>query len=568
MKVLFVTRHFGCLRNYERAIAGLAARGHQVHLAALVSDLLGGESLVRRLATDHLGITWERLPQPPPDPQWQDIQARLHLMIDYLRYLEPAYKTTPMLVKRAARRTPQGLLRLVRLPGMRLKVARRTVRWCLGVLDAAVPRAPHIEEYLRARDADVVLFTPLLGLGSEEADYLDEAVRLGLRTIFCVWSWDNLSSKSLVRTIPDAVTVWNEVQAQEAIALHAIPAGRVVVTGAQSFDHWFERRPSRTREAFCQRVGLPSDRPFILWVCSALFRGSPVEAAFVRRWIEAIRHSDDPALRDAAVLVRPHPSRMKEWERVSLKDLPAVSLWGANPIDPDSKDDYFDSLYYSAAVAGLNTSAFLEAAIAGRPVYTVLLPEYYENQEGTLHFPYLLNVAGGLLYAARSMAAHLGDLAGALRQPCEAAERSRRFVAAFLRPLGMEVTGTERFIQAVEQVANRGRAAARVPGPWATVARAPLRLAVTRRDRPRVQRALLSPREWEDTQAREALRAADRADKARRRREYEERRRVELARREEALRLKEEAFKRHRAEKRAKKKLQAQGSGQGVSSGS
>ena len=35
------------------------------------------------------------------------------------------------------------------------------------------------------------------------------------------------------------------------------------MTGTQCYDQWFGRRPSRTREQFCARVGLPADRPSI-----------------------------------------------------------------------------------------------------------------------------------------------------------------------------------------------------------------------------------------------------------------------------------------------------------------
>ena len=52
-----------------------------------------------------------------------------------------------------------------------------------------------------------------------------------------------------------------------------------------------------------------------------------------------------------------------------------AALYGRNPLNPDAKADYFDSLYHSHAVVGLVTSAFLEAAIVGRPVHTLLLPE-------------------------------------------------------------------------------------------------------------------------------------------------------------------------------------------------
>ncbi len=80
----------------------------------------------------------------------------------------------------------------------------------------------------------------------------------------------------------------------------------------------------------------------------------------MRRWVQSLRESAEPALRNAAILIRPHPARMDEWRDVDLSAFEHVSLYGSNPVDDASKDDYFESLFYSAAVVGLNTSAFLE----------------------------------------------------------------------------------------------------------------------------------------------------------------------------------------------------------------
>ena len=46
------------------------------------------------------------------------------------------------------------------------------------------------------------------------------------------------------------VLVWNETQKLEAARFHAIAPERVIVTGAQCFDQWFDRMPSTSREAF------------------------------------------------------------------------------------------------------------------------------------------------------------------------------------------------------------------------------------------------------------------------------------------------------------------------------
>ena len=72
------------------------------------------------------------------------------------------------------------------------------------------------------------------------------------------------------------------------------------------------------------------------------------------------------------------------------------------PIDGDSRAEYFDALYYSSAVVGINTSAFIEAGIIGRPVYAIILAdEFSGTQAGTIHFRYLTEVGGGIAQAGR-----------------------------------------------------------------------------------------------------------------------------------------------------------------------
>jgi hypothetical protein len=175
-----------------------------------------------------------------------------------------------------------------------------------------------------------------------------------------------------------------------------------------------------------------------------------------------MRASATPRLKGAGVLVRPHPERVREWEGVSLDDFDNVVVHGRTPIDSDAKADYFDSLFYSDAVVGLCTSAFLEAAIVGRPVLTLLLPAYRIHQDGMAHFRYLLNVGGGLLQTAPDLESHLAQLGEVVGGSRERDERNRRFVTAFVRPRGLDVPATPVFVEAVERLAAEGR---RAPDP-------------------------------------------------------------------------------------------------------
>jgi hypothetical protein len=298
-----------------------------------------------------------------------------------------------------------------------------------------------------------------------------------------------LSSKALIRETPDRVFVWNDTQKREAVALHDVSPDRVVVTGAQCFDWWFDSKPSRDRDTFSRDAGLPS-APYLLWVCSALIHGSAAEAPLVRKWIETLRQSGSARLRDVPILVRPHPSRRTEWDGVDLSALNAV-VWGGNPIDGPSRADYFDTLYYSAAVVGINTSAFIEAAILGRPVYTLIIPETAENQTGTVHFTYLLKTGGGVLEVARSFDEHIPQLDHALNEPRQVI---KPFVREFVRPHGLDVSAGQRFVEAVESMNGLTVTALR-PSPLVPMWRWIAHRAARMRDDDRYERWTLSARE-------------------------------------------------------------------------
>ncbi len=448
MKILFIARHYMYFRNFESAIRLLAARGHRVHL---VVDRDDGQPVAERLARECTGVSFSQMPRRADTTEIR-LAAALRRGVDCLRYADPAYDEAPAIRARASERMPRIATALAASVGR-----ARAARW-LGALETNIPAPASVDELLRDEAPDLVLLTPLIEIGSPQLDYLRAARALGLRTALCVWSWDHLSTKALIRVMPDEVLVWNPTQKREAVELHGVPPDRVVVTGAQCFDQWFGRQPARDRVAFCRRAGLADTRPFILYVCSALFRGTcPEEAGFVRRWIASLRAQ--PAFRDVPILVRPHPQRMQEWEGIDLPaEFPGVAFFGSNPIDPASRDDYFDSMYHSAAIVGLNTSALIEAAIVDRPVYTVLLPEFQNNQEGTFHFRYLLHVGDGFLNTARSFEEHATQLeAGLAGRP---GKQNGPFVEQFIRPAGRHEAATPRFVAAVEQLLER-----RAPSP-------------------------------------------------------------------------------------------------------
>ena len=470
MRILFSVRKPSNVRHYDSVLRMLAARGHEIELVK-EPVVKTWPPFVLALPAAHPNVRLSSTPSVAKNPWWE-LSARLRRGRFYLRFLEPRYRDAPALLERARKRAPRSVVRLASWIGD--ATSRRLLARVVGLLERSTHSARLFHDYLLQQRPDLVILTPLVVLETTQLDLAQAAADLGIRNVFGVASWDHLSSKGQLSVAPQQIILWNDVQKREAVELHGVDPDRVVITGAQVFDDWFEQRPSTTREAFCARVGLRPDRPIVLYVCSSLLEGSPPERSFVLRWLRHLRSSGHPVLEECGVLVRPHYQVREIWNGAEIAGFDNVACWpplGDAPVDSRSKTDYFDSMYHAAAVVGLNTSAMIEAAIVGRPVHAVLLPEFRDNQEGTLHFHYLLDPAAPLLRTTRSLDDHARQLAETVGGRDPDPDRSERFVRTFVRPGPSDTPATIRFVEAVEALGARPALPPAPAGVWTYVIR-------------------------------------------------------------------------------------------------
>jgi hypothetical protein len=466
VRVLFFS---GGPRYYLRQYAGLgnelAVRGHQVHVA--FQRAKGGLPEGTEGALDTPGVTHGFAPERGPRDAWRPVAWLVRALTDLARYADPRYEGATELRDRmaakivghlrksedfepVARRAAQRIAE--RLVAGDADLARRVIHTA-GRLEAAIPTSTAVDEFIRAQAPDVVLATPVVNRASAQVEFLKSARKLGIPSGVLVASWDNLTNKGLLKWVPERVFVWNEIQRREAIELHGIPADRVVATGAQLFDAWFERRPSTSREDFVRTVGLDPAEPYVLYTCSNPAMTEAPESGFVLDWLAALRA--DERFRRIGVLIRPHPNESGEWDAVDLTSDENVAVWprgGVHAITDDARAGFFDSLAHSAAVVGINTTAMIEAAIVGKSVLTVLAPEF--AQESTLHFRYLLEENGGFLHVGASLGEHVDQLARVLDEDEAGAARRRAFVESFVRPHGLDRPATPILADAVEELST------------------------------------------------------------------------------------------------------------------
>lgn len=451
MKLLWAMRSPVFVRNFESVLRELDRRGHRVHVA-LEGDkegVAGQHDLLRRLTAELDGLSTGSLPLPSGPRALAARRARSG--IDYLRYLEPAYRDASALRRRAAKHAPPGLPRLERTL-LRSPAARRRVAASLRAAERAAAPTEPARGFLAAQAPDLLLVSPLMHFGSPQPDYVRAARAAGIPSALALFSWDNLTNKTLMHEVPDRLLLWNEAQVAEARDLQGVDPGRCRVTGSPAYDHWFGWEPERDREAFCAAHGLDPSRPFLLYACSSSFI-APDEHVWVRDWLARVRR--EPALREVGVLVRPHPLNAAMWREVDLLDARAVvhPRGGADPTDTASRSAYHDAIHHAATVVGINTTALIESAILGRGTHTVRVPRYRGTQEGTLHFHHLRAENGGPLHVADDLDAHVAGLARAVEGAEDEAGRLSGFVERFIRPRGLDLPVAPAYADELEALA-------------------------------------------------------------------------------------------------------------------
>jgi FkbM family methyltransferase len=477
MKVLIVVKQKKNVDTFLDTIRALVGRGHTVRLAVQERH----DTRVEQLASGLDSPSFELVPGPSVrTDDWADTAPLLRSLGDCLHYQQPSLQGATKLQARTIDKLREELrlrvddreaaavLRQIPLE----QIAR--LRAILGLAEQHLPTDPLYDTFLAEQFPDVLLLSPVVHFGSAQADLVASAKRLGIPVGMLLFSWDNLSTKGRLHRPPDRMFVWNERQRAEAAQLHGFPQERVVVVGAPRFDAFFALRPLLDREAFLVPLGLDPAAPTLLYVCSSPFV-SAGELTFVRKWLSALRASHGAA-RNANVIVRPHPDIALLGEDAPVEQFrwpAAKGLQGlvSRPFDDPralvlrtsdrAMQGFFECITHSAAVVGLNTSAELEAAIAGKPVYTVLAGEGdADGQASTLHFHYLLEAQGGFVRAAGRLEEHIAQLDAEVASPSDAAV-IQRFVGEFLRPHGVDRPVAPQLAEAIERTFAGAVASAR-----------------------------------------------------------------------------------------------------------
>jgi len=166
----------------------------------------------------------------------------------------------------------------------------------------------HFETLLKKYDCKLLILTH--PTHSFELPLYKSALKLSIPTIGVLRSWDNIHKGLRIR--PDHLTVWNNVNKQEAVDLLKLAPDQVYITGGSQFDGYFsENITQSTRVGFCDKYNLDPNRPIIMVATLGAFIYLYDEQYIIDFLIDSIINGT--ILRDSQLIIRLHPTSRLEY---------------------------------------------------------------------------------------------------------------------------------------------------------------------------------------------------------------------------------------------------------------
>jgi|GEM_PF-1802714 len=455
MKVLFVSSTYSNYYTIDDIVRQLIKRGHDVRLILGMQEKVTiPDDALKQVCADIPNLIVEPLKTRKNFIKFTRI---IREMLNYAHVLnhEEARKWD---VAKWFRFFPPFLWRMVSSPAGKKALKNSRFHKALRSLEQRIPVDAAIQAQIRGHAPDLLVVMPLINPDSRENEYLRAAQALGVPVLYSMVSWDNISTKGTFHGEPDYSVVWNEPLAFELNALHNIPRERIFITGAPRFDHLIDQLDGRImpRAEFCRLAGLDENKNYIVYVGSTFLvtsdhQKNADESVLILEMADAL--ANDPRTQDVQILFRPHPTNSTFLEKLRAAAKPNLVVFPSKSELPDTEEKrrrFHNSIFHSIAVAGVNTTAFLESSALDKPCITIETNTSSETQM----LPHFHHLTDARFLETAVSAENLVETVARIKSGMDAHRDQRRaFVRNFLRP--REMPAVDAYVALVEELAKR-----------------------------------------------------------------------------------------------------------------
>lgn len=280
--------------------------------------------------------------------------------------------------------------------------------WIVRKLNLLLLNTHRFDSLLTSYNPDLVFSTDVQN--ELDADLMTEAKKRGIDTVGMVRSWDNMTSKGLLRILPDRFVVHNEIIKSELARFNGVEPASVTPVGIPHYDRYV--RPTHTeRAAFLADFGLDPKKKTVLY--------APVGDRYVRDNGLDLLVIQTLRTLDCNVLVRLPPTDSVTGAKTSAEAghvavyETGVRPWsgeiggGAKTNEIGEADEalLIDSLTFADVVVTGQSTIVIDAAAFDRPTVIVGFDDrervYWDSVLRYYDFEYYLSIreSGGIAFA-------------------------------------------------------------------------------------------------------------------------------------------------------------------------
>ncbi|MEK7659284.1 MAG: CDP-glycerol glycerophosphotransferase family protein [Patescibacteria group bacterium] len=208
--------------------------------------------------------------------------------------------------------------------------------------------------------------------GETDIFLIREARSRAIPIIGMVRSWDNPTTKGILRVIPEKIIVNSPVMKEELIKFHDCKEENILVAGYPQFDNWLNDQ-TLSRDDFFKKIGADPVKQLILFAPAGKVL-SDTDWQLCQILKEAL---DDGSLSvNIQFLVRNHPhhpadlSMFKKDPRFII-EIPGMRNkdWSDKKVEygPEENDHLKNSIYYSDIIMYVATTLGLDATVFNKP---------------------------------------------------------------------------------------------------------------------------------------------------------------------------------------------------------
>jgi hypothetical protein len=246
------------------------------------------------------------------------------------------------------------------------------VWWIYRFLDYNFNNPLFFKNYFNKYGPDVVFVTDIFG----EVDVLmlKNAKFFGVRSVGMVRSWDNTTTKHLLRVFPNLIIVANEIMKDELKRFHGYD-NLVRYCGFPQFEPYLRFRPI-SRNKFAEKFRLEKGKKIVLFF-PAGDKFIDTDPQICEILLQAQKKGEISQNVQFLVSLHPHntlhPERFSEGYNLRIVQL-GIKLSGKPKDIVFSKNDVEalgNMIYHSDVIINVLSSTLLDAACFGKPVITI-----------------------------------------------------------------------------------------------------------------------------------------------------------------------------------------------------